>query len=49
MVTQCKINSVLRKCIKKGYDIKVAQRYLKMCCLINLSDEVLIARHKLLS
>jgi len=48
MVTTCKINSVLKKCIEKGYDVKVAQRYLKMRCLINLSNEVLKERHKLL-
>lgn len=48
MVTICKINSVIKKCIKKGYSMKVAQRYLKMRCSITVSNEVLTIRHKLL-
>jgi hypothetical protein len=48
MVKNCKVNSVLKKCIKKRYSIKVAQRYLKIYYMINLSDEVLLKRHKLL-
>lgn len=45
---KCKINNVLKKCISKGYDINTAQRYLRMYCKINLSDEVLVKRCKLL-
>lgn len=45
---KCKINNVLKECIKRKYNIKVAQRYLKLCYKINLSNEVLKARYKLL-
>lgn len=48
MSLNCKINNVLKKCIKRKYNINTAQRYLKLFCKITLSNEVLIARHKLL-
>ena len=44
----CKINNVLKECIKRKYNINTAKRYLKLFCKINLSNEVLIERHKLL-
>jgi len=48
MVEECRINDLILKCIHRNYKIETAQRYLRRYCKINLSNEVLGARHKLL-